>query len=878
MENRILQKKGQGNWREEEKSTPSLALSSLKQEDLSGNWISSGREQGDEDGENMMIAGVGATENSAVGGILHNSEHYGEIDLHVSTSEGTSVLEESDDDLYHPEWIPLDHEDELTDLTDVRESVLSRTQGGVATCDAHTPASYLLYQSGGKHKRSGTLTSTAEKIKRQTTSMQPAAVALPPLCTPEMQVKIPLRPHSHNPGRGGGSLVWQFYILDKREQSKATCKLCGKKISRGKPGSNLGTTSLRSHMNSKHKAIWMRLLSSVENSKEYHPNVMPSNNHTVPSSPPCNPEGFSGRTEEIRRRGIVEGLSTSCPEQDSNSGITAFHQQYMAKETHEREAENYPDNGEECKLNFQIAKMLAVDMLPYQFVEGRGFRELMSTVAPHWEIPSQKYFSQKAVPQVHSLVMECIGKELGQNECRKVHISVSVWTSLQSMDHMVLRAHWVSFHEVSFPAATSSIISKWCKSSSFFRKHAALCMQSFNSREQKPSDVLCKLRGVIDTWVSPQSLHVGFVTADNDPNVVTAIHQGGMVHVPCFAHVLNTVVTQFLDNSSKLQEMLQSARKMCSHFHHSPAAQNALSTLQVNNNLPRHQLIEGEGTGWRSTLQMLKRLHEQRKAINDYIMDFRRPLKGESMTPAQWNLMNATCTVLNVMEEATLLVSRHDACLSQTVDRCKEVLIRKVIDEERRSGVANKLNCSSPESNAQPSLLDTKREDMDHCSNRDDMGTAGSLWDLLPQYGIVAKFDSQERKLQTASKMVTAYLLDSNFVEAHTDPLVFWENRRRQWPSLSLIAVEYLSCPASATCSSSYVNETGYFEQQAKLSPPNMDVLSFLKMNQHWIPDDYRLKREGDRHEYFPHSQNAEDGRVRPLVVKVEDDAELQWH
>ena len=109
------------------------------------------------------------------------------------------------------------------------------------------------------------------------------------------------------------------------------------------------------------------------------------------------------------------------------------------------------------------------------------------------------------------------------------------------------------------------------------------------------------------------------VVCDND-NLLSALRQGQLTHVPCFAHVLNLVVQQFFGRypGLGLQNVLKQARKVCVHFQRSYNASARLEDLQSEYNLPKNRLICDMPTRWNSTWAMLQRVHMQQRAINEY--------------------------------------------------------------------------------------------------------------------------------------------------------------------------------------------------------------------------------------------------------------------
>ena len=59
-----------------------------------------------------------------------------------------------------------------------------------------------------------------------------------------------------------------------------------------------------------------------------------------------------------------------------------------------------------------IGEMLAVNMLPYRFVESRGFRHVVNKMVPEYQMPGRLTFSQKVIPDLYSTTKEKLKKEL----------------------------------------------------------------------------------------------------------------------------------------------------------------------------------------------------------------------------------------------------------------------------------------------------------------------------------------------------------------------------------------------------------------------------------------------------------------------------------
>ena len=120
----------------------------------------------------------------------------------------------------------------------------------------------------------------------------------------------------------------------------------------------------------------------------------------------------------------------------------------------------------------------------------------------------------------------------------------------------------------------------------------------------------------------PRQLKPRMVVCDYGTNLLSALRQGHLTHVPCLAHALNLVVQRFLNRYPGLQDLLRQARKVCGHFRQSYNASAWLSDIQREFNLPTNRLICDMPTRWNSMLSMLQQLHKRQRAINEYLCEY----------------------------------------------------------------------------------------------------------------------------------------------------------------------------------------------------------------------------------------------------------------
>ena len=112
-----------------------------------------------------------------------------------------------------------------------------------------------------------------------------------------------------------------------------------------------------------------------------------------------------------------------------------------------------------------------------------------------------------------------------------------------------------------------------------------------------------------------------------------------------------------LDVNAKLKTIAK-------HFNHSVLAKQHLKDIQKELGLPQHSLIQSEPTRWNSTLHMMQRMLEQKRAVNIYVGEY-----GKFATPTadQWDIIANLIDTLEPVEEVTLEISRSEASISSVI-------------------------------------------------------------------------------------------------------------------------------------------------------------------------------------------------------------------
>ncbi|KAM4032307.1 zinc finger BED domain-containing protein 6-like isoform 2-T2 [Anomaloglossus baeobatrachus] len=489
------------------------------------------------------------------------------------------------------------------------------------------------------------------------------------------------------------SLTWHFFRQCPDDKRRVICKLCHQRLKRGINIMNLSTTCMKRHMQSKHELQWS---THLKNQKRSEPPPAPSSAACSASSPQSRgPPAFPQRQDVTAR--------PPPPASPSNSTLLHGNVQLTIPQTLVRNRKYPPTHPRAMLLNYTISKLLVLEMLPFQLVETDSFKNLMAVAVPRYIVPSRYYFSRRAIPALHTHVVDQMRCALHNAISGKIHITTDTWASNHGQGRYIsLTAHWINLvaaepkgesvlGHVLQPPRIAGRFSVKVSSSSYSAtaspSHNVTCTSNFTTTRGKRQQAVLKLiclgdksrttqelwtgiKQQIDDWLVPLNLKPGLVVCDNGRNLVAALDLGSLLHIPCMTHVLNLVVQRFLKNYPGMSNLLVKVRAVCAHFQHSHPAAARLSALQSHFGLPVHSLICDVPTRWISTLHMLERLCEQQQAIVD--LQLQQAWKNCSLdqhpfTANEWASMRDLCTVLHCFEDCTNMVSAEDVIISVTI-------------------------------------------------------------------------------------------------------------------------------------------------------------------------------------------------------------------
>ena len=136
------------------------------------------------------------------------------------------------------------------------------------------------------------------------------------------------------------------------------------------------------------------------------------------------------------------------------------------KDAFQRSTKYASDHPKAVEISRLIMEMIALDDLPFDFVENVGFRRLMSAIEPRYQMPSAKHFRTQMLPGAYGAVRENVQKLI--SAASQISFTTDTWSTPQCTDSLIsLTAHWID--------------DEWCRHSAILHAQhmegAYICVQ-----------------------------------------------------------------------------------------------------------------------------------------------------------------------------------------------------------------------------------------------------------------------------------------------------------------------------------------------------------------------------------------------------------------
>ena len=120
------------------------------------------------------------------------------------------------------------------------------------------------------------------------------------------------------------------------------------------------------------------------------------------------------------------------------------------KEAFQRSTKYAFDDPKAVDITRLILEMIALDDLPFYFVENVGLRCLMAHMDQRYQVPSAKYFRTQLLPSTYGAVKQKVQQKI--SGAAHVSFTTDTWSTPQCTDSLIsLTAHWID--------------SEWCRHS-----------------------------------------------------------------------------------------------------------------------------------------------------------------------------------------------------------------------------------------------------------------------------------------------------------------------------------------------------------------------------------------------------------------------------
>ncbi|XP_055961910.1 zinc finger BED domain-containing protein RICESLEEPER 2-like [Mercurialis annua] len=237
-----------------------------------------------------------------------------------------------------------------------------------------------------------------------------------------------------------------------------------------------------------------------------------------------------------------------------------------------------------------LSYMLIIDELPFRFVEGMGFKKLMSVACPRFHIPSRWTVNRDCYQMFLDERLNL--KNTLRSGSQRVSITTDTWTSIQRVNYMCVTCHWID-NDWLLHKRIINLVPVCGHKGDYISKTLENCLLGWGLK------------------------NIFTVTMDNAGNNNTAIaafkkklmswgtdvSRCEYLHMRCIAHVINLVVS---DGLKEMSSSVKKVRDCVRYIRNSPSRLKKFKDLIADAKLgTKKSLCLDVATRWNSTYLML---------------------------------------------------------------------------------------------------------------------------------------------------------------------------------------------------------------------------------------------------------------------------------
>lgn len=252
------------------------------------------------------------------------------------------------------------------------------------------------------------------------------------------------------------SVIWNWFgfVASDTEQTAPRCKVCLAVATKGSC-----TTNLLQHLKQRHAAEWERCCSLRKEQDRGSPS-----------------------TATTKQPSVLETFTNCIP---------------------------YDKKGARWKaITDAVAMYIAKDMVPIYNVEKPGFIHLLKVLDPRYVLPSRKYFSDVALPQLYNSTHQRIAAEL--DGVLFYSATTDLWSSRVMQPYLSLTLHFIN--------------DDWTLRS--------VCLQTAYFHDEHKGEIIAQgLKDALSSWNLPEDRPT-CMTTDSGTNMLKALRDNGWPSQP----------------------------------------------------------------------------------------------------------------------------------------------------------------------------------------------------------------------------------------------------------------------------------------------------------------------------------------------------------
>lgn len=398
--------------------------------------------------------------------------------------------------------------------------------------------------------------------------------------------------------KSNSSQIWTYFSLCDAERAK--CKLCNNEYSR----KGRTTTAMRNHLKAMHKTEFSELEKCEKRKQD------------------------ASKTLEL----------ASSSQQSTKSDMKQISLQECVDKTKQWDNKSMKS----LAVDNSISETVALEDLPFSFVESVGFARLMKHLCPSYNLKSRQYFTSFICDKLYSKVSQKILELLKSFD--KLSFTSDIWSdNCSGVSLLSLTCHGIT--------------------EELERKMLVLKSEVFNGSHHTGENIAQKLEDILSLWEIPKE-KVKCVVRDAGANMKKGVNLLNVQHIDCASHKIQNVIKEGMKAQETVVAVVTRCKKMATHFHHSTTAQDELANIQIRLNETPLKIIQECATRWNSTFYMLQRILQVKESLCLYASTNN---KIPQLTSEEWMIIEKLIGLLRPFEEATKELSAADVSISSVI-------------------------------------------------------------------------------------------------------------------------------------------------------------------------------------------------------------------